>query len=771
MSQPPIAQHKSGRGGRGRLTTAAAVALAVTAGPLALMSPAVAAPGTTTKSPQTAVVAATANAAATASGQSRRNENPPRLARGARVLSAGQSGYLVRSGLDPATGTYTLSWVRTSDGSVTPLKRYTSGQEVPTGWMSDVVVLPGEVDGERVTLTDLSAGAPGTKTVISLSGALTYRAHTGSTVIASDGARVELISKSGGAQTGRQVTGLPAGQTVVGIDAVAPDAAVVRLSGNRIAVVDLATAAVTSLHEVTATDFYARLSVAVSATRLAWLETPRGHTDPSTLVVVDRTTGAELRRTELPHADWPMVALSGDRVLYGTAYDADSGPTAAEAAINAAPVGGGTPVKILDRAFGMVPAPDGSVLVTGGTVEREEGVYRVADTAAGPSVTKVASSDDTTRISFRSTDMPAVVNLDSGVLKAHWEFSRHRADFTLTLEQPATGVKHTRVLGTGDPLNPESAPMLQWDGTIGDGANRAYARSGRYKWTVTATPHDGIGPSAEATGTIDVRRSKTPHDWTDNGSPDVLVTDGAGRLWRQDTHFRQVGDAMVLEGPPREQVGGGWGKYNRIQSIGTHHSVPAFIGRDAAGDLWLHHTDEAGGVDGRATKIGWGWQTYTGITGGGRQNADDIPDVVAVDGKGDLYLHTGTNSTPNALAARKKVGWGWDIDNEVESVGDIAGTSFGDLVARDTAGVLWLYQGKADGTFEARIRIGGGWNEYTQLVGIGDADRDGRADLYAYGPNGRTFFYAGTGNAAQPFKPRTATTVLATDSADYKIVF
>ncbi|WP_435060030.1 FG-GAP repeat domain-containing protein [Streptomyces sp. bgisy060] len=88
----------------------------------------------------------------------------------------------------------------------------------------------------------------------------------------------------------------------------------------------------------------------------------------------------------------------------------------------------------------------------------------------------------------------------------------------------------------------------------------------------------------------------------------------------------------------------------------------------------------------------------------------------------------------------------------MEAIGSIAGSPVGDLVARDESGVLWLYEGKGDGTYAPRVRIGGGWGVFTHLVGIGDADRDGRADLYAVGASGARF-YAGTGDTAAPFKP------------------
>ncbi|KQX50066.1 hypothetical protein ASE09_17200 [Streptomyces sp. Root66D1] len=43
---------------------------------------------------------------------------------------------------------------------------------------------------------------------------------------------------------------------------------------------------------------------------------------------------------------------------------------------------------------------------------------------------------------------------------------------------------------------------------------------------------------------------------------------------------------------------------------------------------------------------------------------------------------------------------------EVTAVGNVAGAAAGDLVARDSAGVLWLHLGKGDGAFAPRTRFG-----------------------------------------------------------------
>ncbi|MFF0481240.1 FG-GAP repeat domain-containing protein [Streptomyces sp. NPDC004435] len=103
-----------------------------------------------------------------------------------------------------------------------------------------------------------------------------------------------------------------------------------------------------------------------------------------------------------------------------------------------------------------------------------------------------------------------------------------------------------------------------------------------------------------------------------------------------------------------------------------------------------------------------------------------------------------------------RIGGGWGVYNELAAVGNIAGTAAGDLVARDTAGVLWLYQGDGKGKSLSRVKVGGVWNAFSRLVGAGDVNGDGRPDLLAYGAGG-TYVYRSTGVTSSPFTRQNTT--------------
>ncbi|MFC8951232.1 FG-GAP repeat domain-containing protein [Streptomyces sp. NPDC057101] len=159
-----------------------------------------------------------------------------------------------------------------------------------------------------------------------------------------------------------------------------------------------------------------------------------------------------------------------------------------------------------------------------------------------------------------------------------------------------------------------------------------------------------------------------------------------------------------------------------------------------------------------------------------KANAHDLTDngsadLLARDASGTLWRDD-TFDWPvgnQVLTARRtKVSTGWQAYDQIEAAGNHAGGTAGDVVARDTTGVLWSFLGKGDGTFAPRTRIGGGWSAFSQLVGAGDMNNDGRGDLVAYGAGG-TSVYLGTGVWSAPFT-RTTTNLYAGEGTTFNSV-
>ncbi|MCT4352381.1 VCBS repeat-containing protein [Streptomyces sp. Je 1-79] len=166
-------------------------------------------------------------------------------------------------------------------------------------------------------------------------------------------------------------------------------------------------------------------------------------------------------------------------------------------------------------------------------------------------------------------------------------------------------------------------------------------------------------------------------------------------------------------------IGGGWGIYNKVTSAGNLGGAGAddLLARDASGKLYLYLGYGNGKLTSRKL-VGSGWGQYNQITGKGDLTNDGKADIVARDGSGNLYLYKGTGSSTTPFAGRVKIGSGWNMFNNLVSVGDIDFDGITDLVARDNAGALYLYKGtgNAASVFKPRVKIGtSGWNTYRLL--------------------------------------------------------
>ncbi|MGW0117557.1 FG-GAP repeat domain-containing protein [Streptomyces sp. NPDC003327] len=738
------------RTSRLRLTAAVAAVLAVTtAGGLA--APASAAPATSVASVAPAAV----------------QQDALTVPAGTSVVSSGPTGFLTFH-LEGEQRVYT--WTRHHDGSRTRLP----GERYAANAGTDTVV---RIVGTVHTYLDMSA-ATGTGTELvsfdtSTLGSGTGTAHRllaamGTTLVTStvvDNARVvHLITKEQGVTVDRTIAGIPAGAGHRAVGHSDPHTLVVHYSvltngvrTNHVAVVDVATARVVETYDAAQTSDWSASDV--SATHVAWIEWPTA--DTATLATVRRGT-TEVTRTPLGHSvPFMTVKIVGDWVAYartggGTAAFADPLWSFTARSLSAPD----RTVTLLDDVANAIGAPDGQVYATGGTVEHGKGVYRLAPGADGtPTATMVANTGVPTVLEVKdlaSAPVPTSVDFARGQdASLFWEFSK-ATDYSLVVTHNVSGSRWTP-----EPvhLDRPSVGGATWTGMLDD---RTSAPLGDYTWRLKAKPANGIGPVVERTGTIKVTAKPAPHDFTDSGAPDLLVRDSAGRLLAYDA--RQTLYETGAWGVPAERtsvvMGTGWQIYDRVTAPGNLDASPHadVIARDRSGVLWLHSGTGKGFAPRK--QIGTGWGIYTLLTGGSDLTNDGRADLVATDRAGALWLYQGTGNANAPFAARKKIGTGWGIYNRIAGAGNLAGGPAGDLVARDAAGVLWLYLGKGDGTFAPRVKIGAGWDRYSDIVGVGDTNRDGRPDLVVQGLAGGAHdtlsVYKGTGDWRAPFATRTA---------------
>ncbi|MFD8010603.1 FG-GAP repeat domain-containing protein [Streptomyces sp. NPDC058955] len=674
------------------------------------------------------------------------------------VVGGGHAGFFtVERYASPPTE---LRWTRYADGTA---RRLPLAGAYDTG-ASDVLVTGDHATDIRLarvfTVRDLASGAaPYVVDLAALEkdGArYIYRGAVGTTLVFgvrnADGTTAgRLVTPGAQGPQERPIKGLPEGRDGFVMTAESADAAqLVLLTGpagsldHDEAVLDIASGEITdTFREATVHPLGAG---AVSAGHTAWID----QSAYARVAVGTRGTGETASFEVLPDEKFALVGgwlvhgvsrvpenhAGGDHTLYAERLD-----------------GSGTPVRVLDRMGSLVPGPDGSLMARGGTGEHGEGLYRItAGTADAPGVELVATTGEPTELVYGGADIPAVIDLDR-VESAdfRWRLSRKNVRVTLAVwreDQGFAAKGRTLEPGDLDDMGPDAVGFV-WRGEDFDTPDRG-ARAGTYHWRFTAEPIDGVGEPVSGSGTFTVRRTPGLHDVDGNGSPELFARGTGGGVTSLDVVEDAAGAPTVRE---ESAFTTGWGVYDRIESSGDLAGTPFadLVTRDRDGVLWLHQgSGEWKQPLSRRVRIGGGWNTYDKLAGGSDLTGDGRADLVAADRAGVLWLYAGTGNASAPFTARKRVGGGWGTYNEVTAVGNLAGGPAGDLVARDRAGVLWLYLGKGDGTFAARTRIGGGWGGFTGLVGIGDVDGDRRVDLIAHDAAGDTF-YRGTGAWRSPF--------------------
>ncbi|MDQ0942535.1 VCBS repeat-containing protein [Streptomyces sp. V1I1] len=225
--------------------------------------------------------------------------------------------------------------------------------------------------------------------------------------------------------------------------------------------------------------------------------------------------------------------------------------------------------------------------------------------------------------------------------------------------------------------------------------------------------------------------------------------------------FSGTGKATEPFGDFAEPMGRGWNAYNaltKLSPLTVQNTGAGVVGRDSTGVLWHYRmSGDYYPAFGPRTRVGSGWGVYNSLTGVADVMGDGKADLLARDGAGVLWLYKGTGSSSAPFAARTKVGSGWGVYNQFTGAGDLTGDGRADLIARDASGAQWLYQGtgNAASPFAARTKVGTGWGAYALLSGPGDLTDDGRADLIARDAAGVFWLYKGTGKATAPFSART----------------
>lgn len=252
-------------------------------------------------------------------------------------------------------------------------------------------------------------------------------------------------------------------------------------------------------------------------------------------------------------------------------------------------------------------------------------------------------------------------------------------------------------------------------------------------------------PYMPSIDSFDLRRTwrTDSSDLTGDGAGDLLTRDAAGVLWLQPAPINGPTPRMQ----PRVKLGTGWGGFTAVLAAGdlTNDGRPDLLARDKAGALRVFARTAAGGFT--SATVGSGWGGYT-IVAPGDLDGDGLADIVGRASNGDLYLFSGSGVAVTGaplFTSKRRIATGWQTYNLLLGPGDLNSDGFADLIARDSAGRLWLHPGNGWGSLTARRLLGSGWGGYRTTVAPGDMGYGSPVDLVAITPGGevRAYFTSG----------------------------
>jgi hypothetical protein len=278
----------------------------------------------------------------------------------------------------------------------------------------------------------------------------------------------------------------------------------------------------------------------------------------------------------------------------------------------------------------------------------------------------------------------------------------------------------------------------------GDGRNDLVARFKGRLTTLLATSKGGFARKTTRKGYGNYRQIVGAGDVNRDGRMDLL-------LRTKNRVFLQTGYGTGSFAAPT-RVAGSWSGFNRLVAGDFNRDgVPDLVARSSSGKVLMlpgRGNGTYGAALGPATNLkSMRWITGTNLVGGSGA------DLIGVSGK---QLVVVANRDTYELGSPIDTGVSFAGKNLLLNAGDVNKDGFGDVLARDEAGTMWLYAGNGTGALATPTSIGSGWGAVSDASAVGDVTGDGNPDLIGT-YNGTLSVWAGNGsgfNAAVPVKGR-----------------
>jgi len=192
-----------------------------------------------------------------------------------------------------------------------------------------------------------------------------------------------------------------------------------------------------------------------------------------------------------------------------------------------------------------------------------------------------------------------------------------------------------------------------------------------------------------------------PGDWNGDGRNDLIGINTAGQMYL----YAGTGRGYIK---PGVQIGRGLSPYMVIPAGDlTGDRVPDLVAiKKTSGFMYLYANNGKGGFKSPYPQIGHGWRNMT-VFAAGDLNRDGKNDLIAINTAGQLFYYPGRGD--GTVKTAGQIGRGWK-GNYLAAGADLNGDRIADIVGRNnTTGQLNLYRGKGDGTFAAPVPIGQYW--------------------------------------------------------------